>query len=411
MATVTVTENNTTPVVVVGPVTSTGAFKDLTDTPISYVGNGGRILVTRQDELGLEFVPAYGTGDMTKATYDTNNDGVVDNSEALGGIPAANYYQIGDPVDSTKYTHLAIPPAHVEGQIYYDSVFDALTVQTKFPDVHINLGQEMLIEVYNDTGVTITNGQVVRHDGVDGGGMPKIALALADNFVNSIVLGVATHDIPNATSGYITVSGTVHHTDTSGYPVGVPMYLSDTIPGGLTAFPPDIVTQVGGVLISDAVDGSLQVSIINTITNTPIHASFQFTTVPVAITSTPTEFSNFLDNHSIVMDISSGNSFLIPAAGRYEVNFVVSMSNITASSSGHIIFIEVYNKTSMSVAYTFNMVVGRSDTVASCSFQIPLPFAVGDDIVLRHWSNTAVGSAVVLDGLSVYANSRHLDKP
>jgi len=410
MATVTVVENNSPATIIIGPLTSVGTFRDLTDTPNSYAGLGGYTPAVRQDELGVEFVPALGTGDMRKATYDTNNDGVVDDSEALGGIPAANYYLIGDPVTSTKYTQEATPPTHQEGQVYYDSVFDTLTVQTKFPDVHINLGQEMLIEVYNNTGVTITNGQVVRHDGVNGGGMPQIALALADNFVNSVVLGVATHDIPNGTSGYITVSGTVHHTDTSGYPAGVPMYLSDTIPGGLTAIPPDIVTQVGGVLIADPLDGNLQVSIINTITNTPIHGSFQFTTVPVAITATPTEFNNFIDTHSIAMDISSGNSFLIPVNGRYEVNFIVSMSNITASSSGHIIFIEVYNKTTATVQYTYNMVVGRSDTVASCSFQIPLPFLIGDDIVLRYRSNTAVGSAVVLDGLSVYINSRHLDR-
>jgi hypothetical protein len=39
----------------------------------------------------LAAVGSAGTGDMTKATYDSNNDGVVDNAAALGGVAAANY--------------------------------------------------------------------------------------------------------------------------------------------------------------------------------------------------------------------------------------------------------------------------------------------------------------------------------
>lgn len=35
--------------------------------------------------------PGAGSGDMLKATYDTTNNGVVDNAEALGGVAAANY--------------------------------------------------------------------------------------------------------------------------------------------------------------------------------------------------------------------------------------------------------------------------------------------------------------------------------
>jgi hypothetical protein len=39
----------------------------------------------------LAAASAAGTGDMTKAVYDANNNGVVDNSERLGGTVAADY--------------------------------------------------------------------------------------------------------------------------------------------------------------------------------------------------------------------------------------------------------------------------------------------------------------------------------
>lgn len=61
-------------------------FKALTDTPSSYLGAAGYAVVVNGTETGLEFVVASGTGDMTKAVYDTDNNGVVDNAEAVGGV-------------------------------------------------------------------------------------------------------------------------------------------------------------------------------------------------------------------------------------------------------------------------------------------------------------------------------------
>lgn len=52
-------------------------------------------------------------GDMTKAVYDTDNDGVVDNSESLGGVAASgyvqaasvNYVDLTDGGATTLHTH------------------------------------------------------------------------------------------------------------------------------------------------------------------------------------------------------------------------------------------------------------------------------------------------------------------
>lgn len=51
---------------------SSGAesFIGLSDVPSSYSGEAGNAVVVKADETGLEFVPATGTGDMTKAVYD-----------------------------------------------------------------------------------------------------------------------------------------------------------------------------------------------------------------------------------------------------------------------------------------------------------------------------------------------------
>lgn len=45
------------------------------------------------EEIKKDLGSQGGTGDMMKAIYDTNNDGVVDNSEKLGDVPASMYIQ------------------------------------------------------------------------------------------------------------------------------------------------------------------------------------------------------------------------------------------------------------------------------------------------------------------------------
>ena len=55
------------------------------------VGPDGRL--TREGYLMLQSLVSTGggTGDMTKAVYDADNDGVVDNAEGMGGQPPSYY--------------------------------------------------------------------------------------------------------------------------------------------------------------------------------------------------------------------------------------------------------------------------------------------------------------------------------
>lgn len=61
-----------------------GSFTVLSDTPGSYSGFGGSVVSVKGDETGLEFTTA-GSGDMLKSTYDTDDDGVVDEASLVNG--------------------------------------------------------------------------------------------------------------------------------------------------------------------------------------------------------------------------------------------------------------------------------------------------------------------------------------
>lgn len=53
------------------------AFTALTDAPASYSGEGGKYVRVNAGASGLEFITLSGGGDMAKATYDPNDDGVI----------------------------------------------------------------------------------------------------------------------------------------------------------------------------------------------------------------------------------------------------------------------------------------------------------------------------------------------
>jgi len=154
------------------------------------------------------------------------------------------------------------------GDLFWDDTENALSYKpyTLNNDVTINLGQEMVVKVYNDSGAQINNGQVCIITGATGE-FSKIGLAIGNDGPTSyLVDGVATHDIPNNTYGFITRFGHVHDIDLSSFSNGEYLYLSQTTAGGLTTFDnlsfTGRVSQVGYV-ISATTNGILEVSIFN----------------------------------------------------------------------------------------------------------------------------------------------------
>ena len=176
-----------------------------------------------------------------------------------------------------------IEPPHTAGQMYYAN--GVWNLQDGYPDVTLQVGREQHIEVINNSGNTIFNGSVVRHNGTVNGEI-QILLAQADNFVNARILGIAAHDIPNGQKGIITTFGLLNM-NTSSLSEGIPLFLSDTVAGGITETPPDIASQVGGVTKS-AIDGTLFVSTSSNI-------------------SLPTVFTGLKGQNSPTYNMTAGN--------------------------------------------------------------------------------------------------------
>lgn len=123
--------------------------------------------------------------------------------------------------------HLTESLVPVEGRMGWDTDNGTVTLGMPGGNVNLQLGQEELVRVRNETGVQIDNGKLVYISGASGN-KPLISLADADVTDSSYVIGWATEDISHNDFGYVTTAGLVRELDTSGCVVGNKLYLSQT---------------------------------------------------------------------------------------------------------------------------------------------------------------------------------------
>ena len=177
---------------------------------------------------------------------------------------------LDNPVDYIHFNS-GLTTTYNGGDLFWDDDTDSLAYKpyTINNDVTVNLGQETLIRVFNQTGSQINNGKVVTITGATSS-TPTVSLAIASDGGNTLykVAGVATHDIPNNSYGFITQFGNVNDINLTGFQLGQVVYLSQTSAGDFVSF--SGVNYTGrtaqvGVVLNNSISGRLKVSIINEI--------------------------------------------------------------------------------------------------------------------------------------------------
>jgi hypothetical protein len=119
-----------------------------------------------------------GGGDMYKATYDVDNDGVVDSAERTEII------------------------------------------------------------VRNSTGSTLTKGTIVYLSGATGNRPNAVRAQAHTEATSSKTIGIVEANIANNSDGYVATNGTLHDLDTSAFTAGDAVWLSATTAGGITSTVP-----------------------------------------------------------------------------------------------------------------------------------------------------------------------------
>ncbi len=163
-------------------------------------------------------------------------------------------------------------PAWQEGLVFYDSSSHALVAYNDQSAVAQQLGQELFVRVVNKTGVTIPNGSVVYVNGAQGN-RPTVALAQANDPAKALAVGIATQNITDNLEGFVTIKGIVNGVNTSTFTTGDFLYVSPTVPGGLTNIKPsgNYYVWFVGIALNSTVNGSVAVSIQGPVTLTSLH--------------------------------------------------------------------------------------------------------------------------------------------
>lgn len=132
-------------------------------------------------------------------------------------------------------------------------------------NVTLQVGQEHNKLCRNVSGVTISDGAVVRITGSSG---THLTVDLADASVEATsasTYGVVTETIANNASGYVTLFGVVRDINTQGIPEGATIYLSETA-GQFTHIPPVAPAHrvvVGHCIKASAGAGQIYVKVDN----------------------------------------------------------------------------------------------------------------------------------------------------
>lgn len=132
----------------------------------------------------------------------------------------------------------AATPTPAVGKLMWDVAEHGLSVLMAGGNVNLQVGQETVLRVYNNTGSAFTDGQIVYGTGSSGQRV-TVALAQANSDATSAaVLGMVTEPIADGAEGFITIQGVVHGIDTHSFTDGQVIYLSPTTPGAWTATKP-----------------------------------------------------------------------------------------------------------------------------------------------------------------------------
>jgi UDP-3-O-[3-hydroxymyristoyl] glucosamine N-acyltransferase len=321
-----------------------------------------------------------------------NNSVQFNDGGAFGGDPSFIWTQgsdtltvIGTVVITGSTSELQTPEiqfdvdhtvvGHDTGRLYWDDNVKTVSIDMQGSDVRLQLGQEQHVYAKNTSGVVINNGDAVRIKGAAGTNI-EIEKAISEirpftlPTEQDAILGVATEQIPDNQSGYVTTFGQVRDVNTFGFSEGDILYLSNTTSGSYDNIKPPapyFPARVGIVEVVNATTGIILVRPSEPTFFTDI-AGVTSSNVPVGVPSylcydENTEIVSFTNelsgafsgsfqgDGSLIDDLNASN-ITTGTLNNSRLPSTISVTNITASNvvSASLFYGDGSNLTNLSAA-------------------------------------------------------------
>ncbi len=198
------------------------------------------------------------------------NTQILSTDESIVISQDNNIFDIGtgpviNPLDHLDFNQTTTSAGAV-GRLKWNDTDGTLEFGLKGGNVTLQIGQEEVVHILNNTAAAFTDLQVIRVTGASGQRMTG-ALAQANSEVtSSTTFAIVTEPIDKNQVGFATVSGLVRDVNTSAFPEGVALYLSPTVAGGITSTKPEApnhMVLVGWCVRSHQINGSIYVNVQN----------------------------------------------------------------------------------------------------------------------------------------------------
>ena len=278
------------------------------------------------------------------------------------------------------------------GRLRWNDVDGTLDLTLKKGNVTLQVGQEEIVHVYNNTTASLLESEF-KAVYISGSTSKFPAVELADNLsrlASENTIGIVTETIPSGETGYITTRGLVRNIDMSSFTEGDTLYLgsSDGILVNQPPLPPALTVIMGYCIDNDATTGSMYVN---------VRSGFEYPQYAIAYNlSNHTASANTatlidFDTPDVLSGISlvSGSQFTVSTPGLYEFAVISQINRAASSGTATLSFwakkngVDVPNSNN-NVSITGN--TGTAATLMNKNFVIVLEEG---DYIEFYWSTTS----------------------
>lgn len=331
-------------------------------------------------------------------------------ADALDVLSAAPVVENNNST-ATDYVDFNSSPAHADKprRVAWNDFDDTLNIHHT-GGITQQVGQESYSRITNVSGATILNGRAVSVANVGLGGPVGGQYYIADGTIPSLyIVGIATQDILNGETGFVTTTGLVRDIDTTGTPygevwsIGDILYASTTIAGGLTKVKPtapNIVLPIALVLTVNATTGSI--SVRPSVFLQLYYGSFYSTAAQTAA-AINTAYAITFNTTAISSGVSIGaptSRIVCANSGYYEFTFSVQAVKSTAAVG----YLRVWlRKNGVNVTATTARIALQGSTAESLLTRtLRLSMAAGDYAELM-WAVDSTAISLFTDAATAYS--------
>lgn len=237
-------------------------------------------------------------------------------------------------------------PPYREARFWYGN--GSFNIYDQITGTSIQVGKEIIVDVYNNNGATLTNFTVIRY-GPTVGGFPAAVRAQADTVDNANSFGICTHNIGIGQVGKVVTQGLAGG-DTSMWNANDILFLSATVSGEMTNIEQAILKPVARVIVADTeVNGGKIYVFQQAIINITALGQAIGNDESQLLTTTPQPLEvydiNVFEQNVDVTQVGAGPATAIMspasigASGFYRVSFNISITG--TSNTIHIFEVEV----------------------------------------------------------------------